>query len=66
MRPDETMDRAVLKGFRFSYVQNESGSIPDSHYIKEVMIDLEDGKVAFHDGDWDDYFQYRISYATVP
>ena len=66
VRPDDTMDPAVLKGFRFTYVQNESGSILDSHYIKEVIIDLENGMVAFNDGDTDDYFQYSISYATIP
>ncbi len=37
----------------------------DSHYIKDIIIDLENGFVEFNDGDSDDYFDYNISYATI-
>jgi hypothetical protein len=65
IRSDETMDRAVLKGFRLQYVKDEGGSSPDSHYVKEIVLDLENALVAFNDGDWDDFFQFSISYATL-
>ncbi len=65
VRPDETTDRAVLKGFKLKYVKNEAGTSTDSHYVKDIIIDLENGSVAFNDGDKDDYFEYNISYATV-
>ncbi len=64
-RPDGTSDRAVLKGFKLKYVKDEAGTNIDSHYIKDIIIDLENGSVAFNDGDRDDYFIYTISYATI-
>ena len=65
VRPDETSDRAVLKGFKLKYVKDEAGTNIDSHYVKDIIIDLENGIVAFNDGDKDDYFEYTISYATI-
>jgi hypothetical protein len=65
IRPDGTSDVAVLKGFRFTYVKDEAGGSPDTHYIKEFVIDLENNMVAFNDGDADDYFDYHITYATT-
>ena len=65
VRPDETSDRAVLKGFKLKYVKDEAGTSIDSHYVKDIIIDLENGFVEFNDGDRDDYFEYTISYATI-
>lgn len=64
-RPDGSSDVALLKGFRVQYVKDEAGGSADAHYVKDFIIDLENGMVAFNDGDADDYFIYDISYATI-
>lgn len=55
----------LMKGFRLRYVNNSEGSKEDSHYVREVAVDLGDNRVAFNDGDKDDYFDYDISYLTL-
>lgn len=55
----------LLKGFSLKYVNDFEGFNEDSHYVKDVKINLNSGRVVFNDGDSDDYFIYRVNYLTL-
>jgi len=67
-RPTGVRGDAVLKGFTCRYSHRNGND--DAHYIKQVRFDLgaahlNRARIAFHDGDADDWRNCSMNYATL-